>query len=322
MLSAPYLILIAIATTERIVSKMMPSPKWKLVVDVGLPSEPVASSETDDPNETRVLIHELLSLIHYHTPSDKSSPLSEFLPGFSSLRLLLSGEFSASKRERDLLESALGFFRKYRAMGIFDKDAVWMTARDFMAVSKHESLSLPSGVEHTCPGLQSRVAHSQRLTSTAALSPQSPPMLDGTYPAHPPRQQAHVSTAVGNGSMALIAHSSAGLAAEGGSAAFTTTNESAEKSTWNASISARPSGPQRSHVVQSFHLSQTAQGEEGSELASGMLDLFPMGLSPALHPIVANDMSPDFISLGLSTSQLAALLQSENVRMSEDSSLQ
>lgn len=55
-----------------------------------------------------------------------------------------------------------------------------------------------------------------------------------------------------------------------------------------------------------------------------MLDM-PLGLSPALHPIVAGDMNFDTMSnlaLGLSANQLAAFLQSDSFQLNDNSGLQ
>jgi hypothetical protein len=48
----------------------------------------------------------------------------------------------------------------------------------------------------------------------------------------------------------------------------------------------------------------------------------PLGLSPALHPIVAGDMGYDAMSnlaLGLSANQLAAFLQTDSFQLNDNS---
>jgi len=120
-----------------LVLKLMPSPRWKLVVDVGL--APTSNDSNIDP-DTDNKIRELDSLIEAHMPHDKDSPLASLLPGFTSLRLLLVKR-SRSDRENELLQSALDSFEKYRSSGQPDANAVGMTARDFMIKSRQQTMS-------------------------------------------------------------------------------------------------------------------------------------------------------------------------------------
>lgn len=292
----------------------MPSPKWKLVVDVGLPSETATSSDDDDSDERQVLTRELLSLLHHHTPLDKSSPLAEFLPGFSSLRLLLSSDFSESRREQALLEAALGFFRKYRTMGIAEKDAVWMTARDFMTVSKHSSTSdIVPVAEEIQQGPSSRVT----LTTQ---------MVQSRFQRLPHQEACQHSTSFivdgdairSNGALSSGEHSSmiSPSSLSGLSFGDPATDRRTAKIAPHTNTTGRPRS-EGSQVHQNMHLS-SLQGIEGNDFAAatGVVDLLPFGLSPALYPIVASDVNPESIpnlALGFSTSQLAALLQSDNV---------
>jgi hypothetical protein len=99
-----------------------------------------------------------------------------------------------------------------------------------------------------------------------------------------------------------------------------------EKSGSHTNVTGMPLGFQGSHVNQSMH-SSSLQGIDGNDLAvaPGMNDLLPFGLSPALHPIVASDVHPDSfpnLALGLSTSQIATLLQSGNAYSTQGSGLQ
>ena len=84
--------------------------------------------------------YDLLNLIQRFTPADKNSPLAQYLPGFTSLRILLTQQFR-SERENELLKSILSCFESYRKVGRADADIATMTARDFMALSKQKSSS-------------------------------------------------------------------------------------------------------------------------------------------------------------------------------------
>jgi hypothetical protein len=84
-----------------------------------------------------MLLRELLVLIQKCMPADKNSEFASFLPGFTSLRLLLSQE-TRSSREEDLLKSILAVFASYKKNGQrSEANVAVLTARDFMLLSKH-----------------------------------------------------------------------------------------------------------------------------------------------------------------------------------------
>ena len=113
--------------------QLRPSPKWKLVVDVGV-GPPEKPDEMTD--EEAHLHHELLHLIQKCMPADKKSQFASFLPGFTSLRLLLIQQ-SRSIREDELLKSILTSYAIYRKGGLrSESDLAVSMARDFMMLSK------------------------------------------------------------------------------------------------------------------------------------------------------------------------------------------
>ena len=77
----------------------------------------------------------LLGLLEKFTPTDKSAPRADYLPGFTSLRLLLTRKKSSAK-ENELMKSTLTCFEAYRKAGRNELDSVVLTARDFMTLSK------------------------------------------------------------------------------------------------------------------------------------------------------------------------------------------
>jgi hypothetical protein len=115
---------------------MMPSPKWKLIVDLGVS----AHDEVDNSCQNAQLATELLNKLSGVIPRDQRSPLAEYLPGFSSIRLLLTTT-AQSDRERALFNSVIECYRSYKSAGVSDHDAAWMTARDCMLPSKHMQIS-------------------------------------------------------------------------------------------------------------------------------------------------------------------------------------
>jgi hypothetical protein len=88
-------------------------------------------------DEEAHLHHELLLLIQKYMPADKKSPFASFLPGFTSLRLLLIQQ-TRSTKEDELLKSILASYATYRRGGLrSETDMAVSMARDFMMISKH-----------------------------------------------------------------------------------------------------------------------------------------------------------------------------------------
>jgi hypothetical protein len=87
-------------------------------------------------DEEAHLHHELLLLIQKCMPADKKSPFASFLPGFTSLRLLLIQQ-TRTPREDELLKAILVSYATYRRGGNrSETDMAVSTARDFMMMSK------------------------------------------------------------------------------------------------------------------------------------------------------------------------------------------
>lgn len=147
----------------------MPSPKWKLVVDVGDIEESPSSlsladnlaEEISDVAEIKTSedlnllvnfgvdsslpirtesrsadgrdprINEVIGLLGEFTPSDPGSPLQPYLSGFMSLRLLLLRQ-SRSPEEEDLVNTMLDSFSSYTSGRRERADIAVMLARDCM----------------------------------------------------------------------------------------------------------------------------------------------------------------------------------------------
>lgn len=132
-------------------SRLLPSPKWKLVVDIGSQSQPVEvqsqqhqqqeGSETTQQNNTNstaaaapdsaTLTSEVISIFGEHMPSDQSNPAFAYLQGFMSLRLLLLRS-SRSEQEQDIVNTILSSYSSYKAGGRTRPDIATMLARDFI----------------------------------------------------------------------------------------------------------------------------------------------------------------------------------------------
>jgi hypothetical protein len=152
--------------------QLMPSPKWKLVVDIGNYEEsaPVAVSSTTlnesildhtaDVKETQVenfvdttpasvsipvatgdgrdpRINEVVTLLGKFMPSDSHSSHAPYVSGFMSLRLLLLRP-SRSTEEEELVSTMLDSFSSYHCGGRDSSDIAGMLARDFIFLSHQQ----------------------------------------------------------------------------------------------------------------------------------------------------------------------------------------
>ena len=128
--------------------KFVPSPKWKLVVDIGTPSLKANGSALTSPqnrNQEDPRAHEVLSLVGEYMPLNSCSPLAAYLPGFTALRLMLM-KTNRTPRESEVLGTILGSYSSYVASGRPGSEIAWLLARDCMHLTQ-----------------QSHAAHSARV---------------------------------------------------------------------------------------------------------------------------------------------------------------
>jgi hypothetical protein len=141
----------------------MPSPKWKLVVDIGEVDEtiPPAAAVTDPsvkqesastasvaaatststaPDSSRgkdERIDEVVALLGKYMPSDPLSPLAPYVSGFMSLRLLLL-RLSRTMEEEELVRTMMDSYSSYASGGREQSDIAVMLARDFIFLSQQQ----------------------------------------------------------------------------------------------------------------------------------------------------------------------------------------
>jgi hypothetical protein len=135
-------------------TRLLPSPKWKLVVDIG-EAQPQAqqigstSNATDANGVEKGLevgkgegrdprIDDVVSLLGELMPSDPSSPLAPYLSGFMSLRLLLLRS-SLSPEEEDRARTMLDSYTSYSQGGRSKADIGIMLARDYMFLAQNNN---------------------------------------------------------------------------------------------------------------------------------------------------------------------------------------
>ncbi|KAL7486073.1 hypothetical protein ACHAW6_011676 [Cyclotella cf. meneghiniana] len=131
-------------------TRLMPSPKWKLVVDVGESqmqgssqqqqqngnaAQNGASVSCTNSNDNNALTAEVISIFGEHMPSDPSNPGFAYLEGFMSLRLLLL-RTTRTDQEQDIVNTILSSYSSYKAGGRTRPDMALMLARDFIFLNQ------------------------------------------------------------------------------------------------------------------------------------------------------------------------------------------
>lgn len=82
-----------------------------------------------------MLQSKLLELIQKFTPIDNNSPLAQYLPGFTSIRLLLMKD-DRSPVDEELIRTVVHCYSSYKKVGRADEEIASMVAREFMMLSK------------------------------------------------------------------------------------------------------------------------------------------------------------------------------------------
>lgn len=130
-------------------TKLMPSPKWKLVVDVGaMLSIPPTENDEDPVNPSQIEGKQdvnacsggaegLLKLLTELMPTTMTSPLSPYLPGFTSLRMILLKP-TKTHHEEELLHCMIQSFESYLSTGRSQQDLAMLVVRDFMAMTQEQ----------------------------------------------------------------------------------------------------------------------------------------------------------------------------------------
>ena len=184
-------------------SRLMPSPKWKLVVDVGqqpqqaqqVPTQQAAASQqqvapqAQQPQQVQpqqqgngappagpaALTSEVISIFGEHMPSDPNDPAFAYLQGFMSLRLLLLRS-SRTEQEQDIVNTILSSYSSYKAGGRTRPDIALMLARDFMFLNQQQPQQM----------------HQQQQQQQQPLMQQQQMQMQQSYapaPAHVQQQQ-------------------------------------------------------------------------------------------------------------------------------------
>lgn len=135
----------------------------------------VAASNAPAPAEGRdPRIDAVVALLGEFMPSDPQSPLSPYLSGFMSLRLLLLRP-SRSADDDELMRTMLDSYSSYTAGGRQRQDIAVMLARDFIFLSQQQQQQQHQNVRHQSSmlSLENPMMHGSQVassTNTTGLS--------------------------------------------------------------------------------------------------------------------------------------------------------
>jgi len=188
-------------------TRLMPSPKWKLIVDVGDDAQPPQAQQPPITQQQPQNIHQqqqeqhqqqtggvtsrgsgadsdaiadVISIFGEHMPSDPSSPSFAYLQGFMSLRLLLL-RTSRTEQEQDIVNTILSSYSSYKAGGRTRSDMALMLARDFVFLT-----------EQSQQAQQMQAPQVMRSSSQQMMmSPYTQMMQQPSCTVHYPTQQQH-----------------------------------------------------------------------------------------------------------------------------------
>jgi len=175
-------------------TKLMPSPKWKLVVDVS-PAPPTTMIGTEQATATatssaptaistghdtvgtskvskEARIDEIVAILGEHMPSDPTSSLAEQIPSFMSLRLMLL-RASRNEEEEEVVDTILGSYSSYKTSGRATSDIAVMLARDFTFLTQSSDFhdAAPSSISF----FKAPPADDFLFKHSPALTPINPP---------------------------------------------------------------------------------------------------------------------------------------------------
>jgi hypothetical protein len=191
-----HLLLCLLTDCTRFSMKLVPSPKWKLVVDVGTPTlkangSALTSPENRDQEDPRS--HQVLSLVGEYMPLNSGSPLATYLPGFTALRLMLM-KSNKTPRETEVLGTILGSYSSYVASGRPGSEIAWLLARDCMHLTQQAPAAHPGSAQVQGSGVFTITLHGNGIDNVDPTSLHGMQGIEGmaqpgTRPSQPGQQQ-------------------------------------------------------------------------------------------------------------------------------------
>lgn len=301
--------------------QLMPAPRWKLTVEV-------RSRETDElgaPNDTRK--QTLLALLDTYMPVNKSAPLAEHLPAFSSLHYLLT-KTDTTDQEEEMIERTLVSFVRHLNSGRPDRDVAVMTANDFLNIAKHRiEIQLASRV--SSPGSQYSHDHVQSenwkmITTDDSATPGYAPSnisqsqvsrQQGSWNANPKSDHIGTSNNCFSSSKPTISQATKNSCCVGGNCGPSNQKKTETKIPSTNTVESN----KKKHEVSFTELLEdggiTQNDLENDDYTVSMMMSSFMDSTLTLSPSVPGHYGPtdsvNSIALNLTPAQIAAILQSD-----------
>ena len=158
-------------------SRLLPSPKWKLIVDIGRQPQTAAQQQAQkalSPENVAALTSEVISIFGEHMPSNQNDPAFAYLQGFMSLRLRLLRP-SRSETEQDVVNTILSSYSSYKDGGRTRPDIALMLARDFIFLQESKQQQTQQQPVQVHQPIQQQQQFVQQQSYTTAQSQMPPP---------------------------------------------------------------------------------------------------------------------------------------------------
>eukprot|EP00560_Eucampia_antarctica_P002827 CAMPEP_0197837162 /NCGR_PEP_ID=MMETSP1437-20131217/31319_1 /TAXON_ID=49252 ORGANISM="Eucampia antarctica, Strain CCMP1452" /NCGR_SAMPLE_ID=MMETSP1437 /ASSEMBLY_ACC=CAM_ASM_001096 /LENGTH=763 /DNA_ID=CAMNT_0043443979 /DNA_START=50 /DNA_END=2341 /DNA_ORIENTATION=+ len=175
-------------------TRLLPVPKWKLVVDMGKPSKTANSVSNESANgnngdgasekDRDERVDEMVSLLGEHMPNDPSSSFAVYLPAFMSLRLMLLKP-TRKPEEDEVVSTLLNSYSSYSTSGRAKNDIAVMLARDFMYLNDQNvpvmNTNILSRSNHSVASVASAPPRVQSVHSVSSSSFHPGLMMNNGY---------------------------------------------------------------------------------------------------------------------------------------------
>jgi hypothetical protein len=140
-----------------------------------------APPKPDDSKANDKRTQDLLKLLAEHIPTHRNSPYSPYLPGFTSLRLLLLKR-NRMPEDDDMLTTMLESYSSYQSSGREPSEIAWMMARDYMLLTQPANQA-GSSMPHSVQSIQQQQQVLQQQLAQQRLQQAMQPQIGQVNPS-------------------------------------------------------------------------------------------------------------------------------------------
>jgi hypothetical protein len=166
--------------SEELIS-LAPCPKWKLMIELAdvnrnltegtekiAPAPmPISQEDQNEPKEDKESsvdsrVNDVVALLGEHMPSDPSSPLATYVPGFMAMRLMMLKP-SLSDTEKELTRTLLESYSSYTSAGRSGREVAILLARDCMFLFQQQGDLSSQGYQQICSSVPGFTSHNNHF---------------------------------------------------------------------------------------------------------------------------------------------------------------